>query len=406
MIIQKISSFAKKVYADRFSRYLIFVLLILGIVLFAQNLQGSSGNMDISDEKVHFFFSDTCPHCAQQKLFNKELMEKYPKIEFVYHNAGNPDEIRLFLAYAEELGIERSSLGVPLTIFNNRYFLGFESPETTGKQIEEALNEWVAGKSSKIESKKKFDGIVRLPIFGEINVLDYSLPVLAVILGLIDGFNPCAMWVLVYLISLILSINDRKKIWLLVGSFVFASGVLYFLFMTAWLNVFLVVGYIKPLTIIIGLFALGAGISDLRTYFGTRGAIECEVGDAEGKKRTIGKIQKIVESPLTWLTIAGIIGLAFAVNSIEFVCSSALPAIFTQVLALSGLSGLSYYFYILLYDLFFMLDDLIIFGLAAFAVSSNWGHKYARQCKLIGGIILVALGIVLTFAPELLNAIG
>lgn len=116
-------------------------------------------------------------------------------------------------------------------------------------------------------------------------------------------------------------------------------------------------------------------------------------------------IRQIVESPLTWMTIFGIIGLAFVVNSIEFVCSSALPVIFTQTLTLSGLPTPAYYGYILLYLFFFMLDDIIIFSLAVFAVSSSYGHKYARYCKLIGGIILVVLGFLLVFMPDLLGRI-
>lgn len=408
MVIQKISPAIKKVYEDRFKRYLIFVLLILGIVLIVQNFQSSQGDAGMDEWKVHFFYSPTCPHCAEQKPFNEILKQKYPMVEFVYHDVSNPNEVKLFLDFADKQNIPRVTLGVPLTVFGNSYVLGFDKAETTGKEIEKKLMDFAnkTKKENSIEKAKNFTGKIKLPIIGEINTLNYSLPVLAVILGLVDGFNPCAMWVLVYLISLILSINDRKKIWLLVGSFVFASGVLYFLFMTAWLNVFLLIGYIRPLTIIIGLFALGMGISDLRTYFGTRGAIECEIMDIGSKKKTMSKIQQIVESPITWATTLGIIGLAFVVNSIEFVCSSALPAIFTQVLALSELSGLKYYSYILLYDIFFMFDDMIIFGLAAFAASSNFGHKYAKQCKLIGGIVLVLLGVLLAFAPELLNTIG
>lgn len=242
-----------------------------------------------------------------------------------------------------------------------------------------------------------------LPVLGEINVLDYSLPFLSVVLGLVDGFNPCAMWVLVYLISLVIGLKDRRKIWLLVGSFVLASGILYFLFMTAWLNVFLLIGYVRPLTIIIGLFALGMGIIHIYEYIKSKGNLVCEVGSFETKKKTESWAYKVVHSPLTLATIGSIIVLAFVVNTIEFACSSAIPAIFTQVLAISSLSTFQYYMYILLYDIFFMLDDLIIFGLAVFAVNTTIGDKYVKQCKIISGILLIILGIVLAFFPGILQ---
>jgi len=243
---------------------------------------------------------------------------------------------------------------------------------------------------------------VSVPFLGEIDVFSFSLPVLAIILGLVDGFNPCAMWVLVFLISLILSLNDKKKIWVIVGSFIFASGVLYFLFMTAWLNVFLFVGYMRPVTVLIGLFAIGVGLSDLKCYF-KPGPLVCDVSSSGSQKKTMGRINDIVHSPLTWASVFSIIVLAFLVNSIEFACSAGIPAIFTQVLSLSNLSGLQYYGYILLYDLFYMLDDMIIFSLAAFAVSSSFTTRYTKLNKLVGGIIILILGIVLAFMPGILR---
>ena len=195
----------------------------------------------------------------------------------------------------------------------------------------------------------------------------------------------------------------KRKIWLLVGSFVFASGVLYFLFMTAWLNAFLLVGYFRPMTIAIGLVALGGGILNVREFVTTKGALVCEIQGEESRKKTMSRMERIVSAPVTLATIGGIIALAFVVNSIEFVCSSALPAIFTHVLSLSNLSTIQYYGYILLYDFFFMLDDLIIFSSAAFAMTSGLGDRYAKYCKPVGGAILMILGALLLFAPHLLR---
>jgi hypothetical protein len=242
-----------------------------------------------------------------------------------------------------------------------------------------------------------------LPLIGEIALADYSLPALAVILGLVDGFNPCALWVLLYLISLVMTLRDRRRIWLIVGSFVLASGVLYFLFMTAWLNVFLLIGYIRPVTIVIGLVALGGGILQIREVIKTKGEIVCEVTSQESREKTMARMQRIVSSPITLGTIVGIIALAFAVNAIEFVCSAAVPAVFTQVLSLASLTTFQYYGYILLYVFFFMLNNLVIFGAAAFALTSNLGVRYAKYARPVGAAILIILGALLLFAPGLLR---
>lgn len=267
--------------------------------------------------------------------------------------------------------------------------------------IQEVIDE--NGETTPVEEPLTPSTIVEIPLLGEIDAREFSLPALAVILGLVDGLNPCAMWVLLYLISLILGLKDRKKIWLLVGSFVMASGILYFLFMTAWLNAFLFMGYVRPLTMIIGFFALWVGIVNIYESIRDKGKAACEVGDSESKNRTMEKIRKVVLAPLSFGGLLAIISLAFVVNSIEFLCSAAVPAIYTHILSISPLNTVQYYLYILLYDFFFMLDDLIIFSVAAFAATSSLGERYAAYAKPISGIIMLTVGIVLTFFPTLLR---
>jgi hypothetical protein len=266
-----------------------------------------------------------------------------------------------------------------------------------GQAIELALQQCLAGNCPAPADGGGANGgrKIKLPIIGEIDPAEFSLPALAIILGAVDGFNPCAMWVLVYLITLIATLRDRRKIWLLVGSFVLASGIIYFLLMTAWLNAFLLIGYVKPVTVVIGLIALGGGIWQMREFVKARGEIVCEVTSEESRKKTMSKIQTIVSSPVTLGTMLGIIALAFAVNSVEFVCSAAIPAVFTHVLSLAGLPAIQYYGYILLYVLIFMLDDLIIFGSAAIFMTSNLGIRYAKYFRPVGAAILIALGLLL-----------
>jgi len=395
-----LNNFCKGIYRDKFKRYLVISLIILGIVLLFTGQQPAQPTTSEGFE-VHFFYASGCSHCKEQEPFNETLVQTYPSIYFSYHDIERPEGSALLT----EMLVDRDYQAepeVPVTIFSGLVFNGWESEETTGNQIEMALQQCLAGNCPEMVMDEPSDETT-LPIIGKITLSEYSLPSLAIILGLVDGFNPCAMWVLVYLISLIITLKDKRKIWLLVGSFVFASGVLYFLFMTAWLNAFLLIGYHRPMTIVIGLVALGAGILNIREFIKTKGAIACEVLDEESRKKTMTRMEKVVHSPLTLATIAGIVALAFVVNSIEFVCSAAIPAIFTHVLSLSSLSTLKYYAYILLYDLFFMLDDLIIFSAAAFAMTSTLGDRYARYCRPVGGTIILILGVLLVFAPNLLR---
>jgi hypothetical protein len=264
--------------------------------------------------------------------------------------------------------------------------LGFDTAETTGAE----LLALVAGKEGATPSASP---TIIVPLLGEIDPTRYSLLALTAVMGLADGFNPCAMWVLIYLISLIAGLKDRTKIWWLVGTFVLTSGILYFLLMTAWLNMFLVVGYLRPLTELVALSAIGFGASHLYELAWNRGVIECEVGDIEQRQRTMGRIRNLVLAPIGLGSVVLVVGIAFAVNAVEFICSAALPAVYTHLLALTDLSTSAYYAYIALYVVFFMLDDLIIFGLAAFAIQKILNSRYAAISWGAGGVTLIGLGV-------------
>ncbi len=205
------------------------------------------------------------------------------------------------------------------------------------------------------------------------------------------------------MVSLIAGFKDRSKVWLIVGSFVLASGVLYFLLMTALLNVFLFVGYLRILELIFGCSALYIGITNLKTYFIDKGHEVCEVSSLESRQLIKGKIRKLVEGKLSVLTVLGMVALAFTVNSMEFVCSAALPAVYTKVLSSANLSPLVYYLYILLYVFFFLLNQIVIFVAAAFAIEKFTPEKYLKHIQLIGGVLLLGLGTIMVFFPEYLN---
>jgi len=396
-----IKSTIKQFWKSKFNRGLLLFLLLIGTLALFLVKEPTITKED--GLVVHFFYLPTCPHCADQKPIIEELKQELADTPFYSYDASSKEGSQLFYQLSAEADLDTSRLAVPTIFVGKQPLIGVHSKE----QIKEAIQNCKEfckenGQIHFTQEIKTSYTDFELPFLGRVDLTKYSLPSLAIILGLIDGFNPCAMWVLVYLIGLLIGVADKRKIWLIVGSFVFASGVLYFLFMTAWLNIFLLVGYIRVLTLLIGLVALGGGIINLKDYF-TKKALVCEVGDAKSHEKTMSKIQAIISQPLSLAIIGAIILLAFIVNSVEFVCSSAIPAVFTQILAISNLSTLNHYLYILMYTFFFMLDDLVIFGLAAFAISSAIGDKYAKYCKLIGGVILTILGAIMVFAPHLLR---
>lgn len=232
-----------------------------------------------------------------------------------------------------------------------------------------------------------------------------SLFILSLFVGLIDGFNPCAMWVLIYLITLVSQIKDRTKMWTIVGTFLLASGILYFVILVLWLQGWSYMNYIIGASWVLkaaGVFALITGIYFIYEFIKSGGKLECKVGDIKSRKKTMNKIKDIVNSPFTIPTFLALIALAFAINMTEFVCSIGLPALFTQVLSASSIDLISKYFYIFIYTLAFMADDLLIFYLALKTIDSPIMDKYTGLAKIAGGILMLLLGIILLFFPQFL----
>lgn len=388
-------------------KYLLFTGLLIVFVfkVFTGFYNGSSkfsSSEGIEEGVFYVAYHPKCPHCHKAIAYVSDLEKNNFKLETV--NITTPAGKEQYKKLLNQFSDYRARSGVPLLVYNNNFYVGFDSEQTTGKLLKswlssdnvknKSINQKEKSSSNKNElSSSLEDQNINIPIIGYITASSYSLPVLTIILGLVDGFNPCAMWVLIYLISLMSGVNERRKMLLIVGTFITASGILYYLFMTAWLNVFLVVGYTGTLTLLIGLAAIGFGINTLYDLIQNKGVAVCEVGDFNTRQKTRTAIQNIVAKPVNIISFIGIIGLAFTVNAIEFVCSSALPAIYTHILTLFELSTLSYYLYILLYVVFFMLNNLIVFGFAIFAIQKVLDTKYASLFRAVGGLVLMALGV-------------
>jgi len=375
-----------------------WLLLIIIFLLF-----GAKVNFNLAKQnqaEINFFYSAICPHCAKEEEFLKELKNQYPEIEIKeYEVISSQENQKILNEFYERYQVPVGKRGwVPVTFTSTKYFIGFN--EQIAKEIESCIKECLLG-------EKPTPQKIKIPIFGEIDISKMSLPALTITLGALDGLNPCAMWILLFLIALLINTRSRKRMWLIGGTFILASGIVYYLILTAWLNLFLAISYVNLTRILIGVFALGVGIWQIKTFIGYRGV--CPVTDGSSKLRDKIKnglrvrAEKIAISPFTLAILGGVILLALGVNLVEFFCSAGLPAIYTRILTLSQISTLSYYLYLLLYTFIFMLDDLIIFSLAVITLSRiGFTEKYNYWATLIGGLLILALGILLIFKPELL----
>jgi len=373
----------------------IFWILLIVIVLSF----GIKADFSLAQQKtieIDFFYSAICPHCAEEKEFLEGLGQKYPEIEIkeyeIFYTQGNQ---KILNDFYEKYKVPAGERGwVPVTFTPTKYFVGFN--DQIAGDIENCLKECLG--TGQVASQK-----IRIPFFGTVDIAKLSLPALTIVLGIMDGFNPCAMWILIILISLLLSLRSRKKIALVGGTFIFAEGLLYFLFMTAWLNIFLVMKHVSLTRILIGIFGIGFGIWRIRDFITWKPGV-CKVVDHSGSQEKImTRIQNLLKPTTVPVTILGVIVLAFGVNIIEFFCSAGFPVMYTRILAIQNISGIQYYLYLLFYNILYMLDDFLVFGLAFFTLNRfSLSDKYNRYSTLIAGLLIFVLGILLIFKPELL----
>ena len=289
-------------------------------------------------------------------------------------------------------------------------------PETTPKEFVEPIKDSLSGDiavgmatdSAAISAEpladmkihRELPATINVPVIGEIITASISLPVLTVLLGALDGFNPCAMWTLVFLISLLLGMRDRRRMWILGLAFIAASASVYYIFMAAWLNLILFLGFILWIRLLIALVALGGGAYNIKEFFVNKEGT-CKVTGTERRQKVFAGLKEIANRRSFWLALAGIVALAFVVNLVELVCSAGLPAVYTQILAMNNLPAWQYYLYILLYIVVFMLDDMFVFVLAMVTLKmTGLSTKYSRFSHLVGGALMVIIGLLLMFKPE------
>lgn len=243
---------------------------------------------------------------------------------------------------------------------------------------------------------------ITAPLIGTITVSQIGLPLFTIIIGGLDGFNPCAMWVLCFLLSLVIYAKSRAKILMIGGIFVIASGVIYFLFMAAWLNLFLFVGYVTPLRIAVGVVAVVMGLINCKDFFFFKHGISLTIPES-AQPKLFKKMRDVVHTAALPGMIAGAVALAVTANLIELLCTAGFPAIYTRILTLQDFSTAQYYLYLVFYNVVYVIPLAVIVGVFAWKMG---GHKLTekegRILKLIGGALMLALGLIMLIKPELL----
>lgn len=390
---------------------------------------------------VYFFWGDGCPHCAEEKSFLEDLEREHPELEVkmfeVYHNQSNQE---LFQEVAEAYG--RSVSGVPATFIDDEVWVGYS--ESIGREIENKIDECLETEtcvdpgeklksqtgtddeetqtppededSSKEESVpgdysgfNETEGTVELPVFGEISSKNTSLFVLTSLIAFVDGFNPCSLWVITFLLGLVIYSGSRKKVVAVGLTFLLTTTAAYGLFIIGLLNVFSYTGHLLWIRIAVAALALTFAVVNIKDYFWYKKGVSFTIPDRY-KPKIIGKMREVLKKEGNVpAMIAATAGMALGIVLVELPCTAGFPVMWTNIIASKGLEMFSLTFAALLglYLFIYLSIELVIFFSAVVTMDkAKLGKKQGRFLKLIGGTIMFALAMSLLFAPDLMESIA
>jgi glutaredoxin len=369
------------VFERKFTRYIFQVLALLLMSV-------SSSFAAQTQDGLIVFVRDGCPHCEEAREFLPVFAAKRPELKIVLRPVDRDPAARNDLAI-----ISRSAgvwpPGVPTFVFGDRVLVGFENAERTGPEL-----------AALVDRKLEPPESIETSLFGTLSASRLGLPLFTLAMGLLDGFNPCAMWVLLFLLSLLVHLHDRKRMALVAGTFVLVSGAVYYAFMAAWLNVLLFVGMSSVLRWILGGLAVAIGAVNIKDFFRAGREFSLSIPDT-AKAGLYVRMRSILQAESLPLSLVGVAALAVIVNFIELLCTSGLPTIYVAVLTQHNLGPSAHYAYLGLYILGYIADDTLMVASAVIALSS---HKLSERgghwLKLLSGVVMLVLGEIMILRPE------
>ena len=383
----------------------VLLILVLFIPLFIK--------AEEKEVNMYLFYGEECPHCHALLEFLEPYIENHENVKLykyeIWHDADNQE---LYKEIHELLNDKSSS--IPFLIIGNTTITGFiedSTPDTirnavsfySNTEYKDTVGIYLGYVEDNGKEEVKYEEKeIKIPILGKKNIKEVSILLSTIVIGLVDGFNPCAMWILLFLISMLLGLKDKKRRLALGVAFLLSSALVYFLFLVSWLNLAEFLDKITYVRVAIASIAIIFGTVSIVRFIGSLNKDDgCEVVDQKNRRRIITSIKKIVKEKSFTLALLGVVFLAFSVNIIELLCSLGLPVMFSEILTINNVSNSMKIVYALIYILFFLIDDIIIFAIAMKTLEIKAiSNKYGKFSHLIGGIIMLIIGFLMIYKPE------
>ncbi len=382
---------------------LIWLCLLTGTAVAGPPAWVEAGGDGLARVHLYFFWSEACPHCQEARPFIEAIPGQRPWV--VPHSlevSRNRDNSRRFVELAESLG--QRAEGVPTLMFCGRMEVGWRDDATSGANLLRALDECRAGGGVAMGAAS--GAPVRVPFLGAVDPATLSLPVFTLVIAGLDAFNPCAFFVLLFLLSLLAHQKDRRRMLIVGGIFILASGLMYFAFMAAWLNVFRFLGALTWITLAAGIVAILVGAINIKDFFAFERGITLSIPEA-AKPDIYRRARAILQSENMVAMLAATVFLAVVANFYELLCTAGFPMVYTRILTLSEPAHTARYGWLALYNIIYVVPlALIVLAFVGTLSAHKLTEREGRLLKLMSGVMMLQLGLVLALAPAWLNSLA
>ncbi|MGY6555272.1 MAG: thioredoxin [Wenzhouxiangella sp.] len=392
--------------SSRLSRLLLLVLLCLPL---SSPLQADEPGLT-----MYVFISETCPVCAAQKPFLARLEAEHPGLEIVQMEVMlinvHHDLLRAMAAAHE---VRPGS--VPMIFLGGDVWIGDSRPirDQIRAQIERCLDgscpdpRVLAEAGADTPRAEREAAVINLPLIGAIDLSVQPLFFSTLMIAFVDGFNPCSIWVLTMLLALVLHSGSRLRVLLVGLTFLFTTAAIYGMFIAGVFSILAFAAYLAWIYWIVALFALTFGVVNVKDYFWFKRGFSFTIDDKHkpGIFKGFRDLMSNGRSPLA--LVGATILMASGIALIELPCTAGFPVIWSSLLSANEVAGIEFLGLLGVYLVVYLGIELVIFGIAVVKLRiDRFQEQQGRVLKLVGGVIMIALAVVLIAAPEVMSNVG
>lgn len=405
------------------------VLALFLIITLSSNLQTVQASSQDPEVNIYMFWGEGCPHCEKARPVLQKIVDEDARIGYfefeVYHD---PENLQLFKEFGSHFGFEPQ--GIPTIFIGDRYWVGYS--ENIRAEIESYLNDCLAegcpDPGSEILSAhltveptptpvvtdpvdetpdEAADSIlITLPLIGTVNLSEHSLLLSTLLISIVDGFNPCSIWVLSMLLAITLNSGSRKRVLIIGFVFIFVTGLIYAMFIGGLFTIFSFISFVGWIQVIVALVALTFALVNIKDYFWYKEGLSFTISD-EKKPGIYKGIRRVMNADQSiWGLIGATVVLAAGVSLVEFSCTAGFPMLWTNLLATHEVTGLAFLGFLFIYMFVYQIDELGIFLVSVYTLrKTKLEEKHGRILKLLGGMLMLTLAAVMLINPSIMNDI-